>query len=113
MGRHSVETYQILRHIPGMEAIAEGAAFHHETLNGRGYPFRHKAARLSLGARIVAVADVFQALAQARPYRGPQPAEEISRVLGYFAANGALDPAVVAVAGEDLQASWLAATQTL
>ncbi len=113
MERHSFETYQILRHIPGMETIAEWAAFHHETLNGRGYPFRHKAERLSLEARIVAVADVFQALAQARPYRGPQPAEEISRVLGYFAANGALDPEVVAVAGEDLQASWLAATQTL
>ena len=113
MERHSFETYQILRHIPGMETSAEWAAFHHETLNGHGYPFRHKAPRLSLEARIVAVADVFQALAQARPYRGPQPAEEISRVLGYFAANGALDPEVVAVAGEDLQASWLAATQTL
>lgn len=113
MERHSFETYQILRHIPGMETIAEWAAFHHETLNGRGYPFRHKADRLSLEARIVAVADVFQALAQERPYRGPQPAEEIPRILGYFAANGSLDPEVVAVATGDLQASWLAATQTL
>ena len=113
MERHSFETYQILRHIPGMETIAEWAAFHHETLNGHGYPFRHKAPRLSLEARIVAVADVFQALAQERPYRGPQPAEEIPRTLSYFVANGALDPAVVAVASEDLRASWLAATQAL
>lgn len=113
MERHSFETYQILRHIPGMETVAEWAAFHHETLNGRGYPFRHKAERLSLEARIVAVADVFQALAQARPYRGPQPTEDIPRILGLFVANGALDPEVVAVVSEDLQASWLAATQTL
>lgn len=113
MERHSFETYQILRHIPGLETIAERAAFHHETLNGHGYPFRHKAERLSLEARIVAVADVFQALAQERPYRGAQPTEEIPRILENFVANGALDPEVVAVASEDLQASWLAATQTL
>ena len=113
MERHSFETYQILRHIPGMETVAEWAAFHHETLNGRGYPFRHKAEQLSLEARIVAVTDVFQALAQARCYRGPQPTEDIPRILGLFVANGALDPEVVALAGEDLQASWLAAAQTL
>lgn len=35
MERHSFETYQILRHIPGMKTVAEWAAFHHETLNGR------------------------------------------------------------------------------
>lgn len=113
MERHSFETYQILRHVPGMETVAEWAAFHHETLNGRGYPFRHKAERLSLEARIVAVADVFQALAQARPYRKPQPVEVIPGILSLFVAKGALDPDVVAVASEDLQASWLAATQTL
>ena len=113
MERHSFETYQILRHIPGLETIAEWAAFHHEALNGHGYPFRHKAERLSLEARIVAVADVFQALAQARPYRGPQPTEEIPRILRDFVASGALDPEVVAVASEDLQASWFAATQAL
>ena len=112
MERHSFETYQILRHIPGMETIAEWAAFHHETLNGHGYPFRLQAEGLSLEARIVAVADVFQALAQARPYRGAQPAEEIPRILGDFVASGARDPDVVAVASDNLQASWLAATKT-
>jgi HD-GYP domain-containing protein (c-di-GMP phosphodiesterase class II) len=113
MERHSFETYQILRHIPGMETIAEWAAFHHEALNGQGYPFRHKAERLSPEARIIAVADVFQALAQARPYRGPQPAEEIRRILGDYVVAGVLDGDVVALAGEDLQASWTAATQTI
>ena len=111
MERHSFETYQILRHVPGLETIAEWAAFHHEALNGHGYPFRHKGGRLSMEARIVAVADVFQALAQERPYRGAQPAGEISGILGDFVGKGVLDGDVVAVATEDLAASWSAATR--
>ncbi|MBL8490113.1 MAG: HD domain-containing protein [Rhodocyclaceae bacterium] len=112
MERHSFETYQILRHIPGMETIAEWAAFHHEALNGRGYPFRHGADRLHAEARIVAVADVFQALSQTRPYRGAHPPEEIPRVLDDFVARGVLDPDLVDLACGDLDACWRAATQT-
>jgi HD-GYP domain-containing protein (c-di-GMP phosphodiesterase class II) len=112
MERHSFETYQILRHVPGLEKIAEWAAFHHEALNGQGYPFRRSADTLSWEARIVAVADVFQALAQTRPYRGPQSLEEISRILENYATNGRLDPEVVAIARDDLDGSLRAATQT-
>ena len=112
MERHSFETYQILRHVPGLEKIAEWAAFHHEALNGHGYPFRRSAETLSWEARIVAVADVFQALAQTRPYRGPQSLEEISSILEEFVARGVLDPDIVAIAREDLDGSLRAATQT-
>jgi len=113
MERHSFETYQILRHVPGLEKIAEWAAFHHEALNGHGYPFRRSAETLSWEARIVAVADVFQALAQTRPYRGPQSLEEISSILEEFVARGVLDPDIVAIARDDLDGSLRAATQTL
>jgi HD-GYP domain-containing protein (c-di-GMP phosphodiesterase class II) len=113
MERHSFETYQILRHVPGLEKIAEWAAFHHEALNGQGYPFRRSAETLSWEARIVAVADVFQALAQTRPYRGPQSLEEISGILDEFVARGVLDPDIVAIARDDLDGSLRAATQTL
>ena len=113
MERHSFETYQILRHVPGLETIAEWAAFHHEALNGLGYPFRRSAATLTREARIVAVADVFQALAQTRPYRGAQSLDEIARILGQFATRGILDPDIVAVAREDLDGSLRAATQTM
>ena len=113
MERHSFETWQILRHVPGLETIAEWAAFHHEALNGHGYPFRHKGGRLCMEARIVAVADVFQALAQERPYRGAQPAEEISGILDSFVTKGVLDGDVVALATQDMEASWLAATRAL
>ncbi len=110
MERHSFETYQILGHIPGLEQVAEWAAFHHEAINGRGYPFRRGAERLSQEARIVAVADVFQALAQERPYRDRQPAEEIPRFLRDFVRQGVLDPDLVAIAIDDLEGSWRAAT---
>ena len=112
MERHSFETFQILRHVPGLERIAEWAAFHHEKLDGQGYPFRRSAATLTLEARIVAVADIFQALAQVRPYRSAQRIEEISRILDDCAARGMLDPDVVAAAREDLDGSWRAATVT-
>lgn len=110
MERHSFETYEILRHIPGLEQVAEWAAFHHEALNGNGYPFRRGADGLSTEARVVAVADVFQALAQERPYRGAQRAEEIPRLLSDFVGNGVLDGELVALACEDLDGSWRAAT---
>ncbi len=113
MERHSFETYQILRHVPGLEKIAEWAAFHHEALNGQGYPFRRSADTLTWEARIVAVADVFQALAQTRPYRGAQSLEEISRILDEYATRGVLDPDIVAIARDDLDGSLRAATQVL
>jgi HD-GYP domain-containing protein (c-di-GMP phosphodiesterase class II) len=113
MERHSFETFQILRHVPGLETVAEWAAFHHEALNGHGYPFRRSAATLAPEARIVAVADVFQALAQVRPYRGAQRLDEISNTLGEFAAKGILDPDIVALARDDLDNSFRAATQTI
>ena len=113
MERHSFETFQILRHVPGLETVAEWAAFHHEALNGHGYPFRRSAATLAPEARIVAVADVFQALAQVRPYRGAQRLDEISHTLGEFAGKGILDPDIVALARDDLDSSFSAATQTI
>ena len=113
MERHSFETYQILRHVPGLETVAEWAAFHHEALNGHGYPFRRSAPTLAPEARVVAVADVFQALAQVRPYRGAHRLDEISQTLGEFVGKGILDPDIVALARDDLDSSLRAATQTI
>ena len=57
------------------------AACHHERLDGRGY-FRGLAApSLALGARIVAVADVYEALTSDRPYRASMPYEQAIAIL--------------------------------
>lgn len=76
--QHTFYTYQLLNKIEGMGSIPEWAAFHHERLDGTGYPFRIAAEKINIGSRIMAVSDVFQALTEDRPYR---PAYKISKAL--------------------------------
>jgi HD-GYP domain-containing protein (c-di-GMP phosphodiesterase class II) len=78
-----------------MPQISEWAAFHHERLDGRGYPFRHAAEDLTLGSRIMAVADVFTAISEDRPYRKGMSSEQSRALLSQFAANGGLDGDIV------------------
>lgn len=107
--RHTFETYQILRRIEPFAEVAEWAAFHHEALSGRGYPFHRRAEELPVPARLVAAADVFQALAQNRPYRGPVPPHEILAELRKMAGSGKLDPDAVAIVEGHLFECWSAA----
>jgi len=107
---HSFETYEILNRINGLEEIALWAANHHETISGDGYPFRRKAEDLSIESRIIAVADVFQALAQDRPYRGPLPPRKILSILNEFAERNHLDADVVALVGKNLDQCYHEAT---
>jgi HD-GYP domain-containing protein (c-di-GMP phosphodiesterase class II) len=95
MKRHSFATYQILRRIGGFEEIALWAAEHHESLNGNGYPFHLKAEAIPPEARIIKVADIFQALAQHRPYRTPMPTPEILDLLRRMQAENEVDGAIV------------------
>ncbi len=67
--RHPELTLRILEPVPTFAAVAEMAACHHERLDGRGYFRGLTAPDLAIGARIVAVADVFEALTADRPYR--------------------------------------------
>ncbi len=95
MKKHSFATYQILRRIRGFEELALWAAEHHESLNGQGYPFHLQAREIPLEARIIKVADVFQALAQRRPYRAPMPVPEILTMLRKMQADNEVDGAIV------------------
>ena len=110
MERHTFETWQILRRIRSFTEIAEWASLHHETPSGRGYPFRRAGERIPLPARLVAVADVFQALAQERPYRASLDPRAILRVLQAMVRAGRLDAYGVELAGGNLGACWEAAT---
>jgi len=93
--RHSFDTYNILRNIHGLEEVALWAGQHHERVDGSGYPYHHAGAELSFESRIVAAADVFQALAQTRPYRGPLPPLEILAILQEQALTKKLDASIV------------------
>ncbi|MDR2367270.1 MAG: HD domain-containing protein [Deltaproteobacteria bacterium] len=79
--QHTYFTFMILDQISQFKTVAEWAAWHHETLDGKGYPFKLGDASLTLGARIMAVADIFVALAENRPYRKKLPRESISRIM--------------------------------
>ncbi|MEN6565271.1 MAG: HD domain-containing phosphohydrolase [Veillonellales bacterium] len=94
--QHTYYTYRILEQIDGFEVIAEWAAFHHETLDGTGYPFRVKEESLKLGSRIVAVADVFAALTENRPYRTLLEASQVEKIMRSMVSNRRLDGKIVA-----------------
>jgi len=93
--QHTYYTYWFLLPAGIDQEMTEWAAFHHERLDGRGYPFGVGADRLELEHRIVAVADIFTALREDRPYRRPMQWEHIARILTSQAKSGGIDGDVV------------------
>ncbi len=82
MKRHPEIGYRILEPIDQMRPYLAGVRYHHERLSGKGYPLGLKGDEIPLDARIIAVADVFDALTSDRPYRtalAPTAAIEIIR----------------------------------
>src|SRR6056297_264711 len=69
MKQHPVLGFDILSRVSAFHTMAHIAAAHHEKLNGRGYPYGLGASELTQDMRILAVADVFDALTAERPYR--------------------------------------------
>lgn len=106
---HSFETYQILRSIGGFEEIALWAAYHHEEPGGMGYPFRVHEKDLSIEARILRVADIFQAMAQDRPYRAGLAEHEVLGFLKELASKGSLDADIVKLVSENMAQAMAAA----
>jgi putative nucleotidyltransferase with HDIG domain len=78
---HPYYTYEILRRIPAFESISANAAAHHERLDGKGYWLGLTAEELPLESRILAVADVFDALRAKRPYRDSLPLEKVFSIM--------------------------------
>ncbi len=95
--QHPYYTFTILDSIGGFEQIAEWAACHHEKLDGSGYPFHLSAGDLSLGARILAVADIFTALVEDRPYRTGLKEKEVWRIMKDMAQRNLIDRVIVEV----------------
>lgn len=92
--RHSYYTYHILKMVDGFSKINHYASCHHETPAGTGYPFKLDSSDLQTGARIVAVADIFAALTEERPYRGAMEKEAVLRILREQVKTGGLDPEI-------------------
>ena len=85
----------VLRLIDGFDEITKWSALHHERLDSSGYPFSHNRDTLPLGARIIAVADVFTALTEDRPYRRKLPADQAIRLIEQNVKQSILDGNIV------------------
>ena len=82
MQMHTIEGARILLNTPGVPELASIVAYeHHVRINGGGYPKLPKGWKLSLGSRIVQMADVFDALRTTRPYRVGMPIPRVVEVM--------------------------------
>ncbi|MDE3154575.1 MAG: HD domain-containing protein [Acidobacteriota bacterium] len=102
---HPYYTYRILERVPVFGALAFDASAHHERMDGRGYYRNLTADGLSRRARILAVADVFDALAADRPYRKGMPPERVGAILREESGPG-LCPDCVGAALDVSDALW-------
>ena len=95
INEHIIQTIVMLEQLPlprHFQRIPEYAGTHHETLTGTGYPRRLGADQLSIPARIMAIADIFEALtASDRPYKRGKPLSEAIKILAQFRDRGHID----------------------
>jgi len=97
MKTHTYYTYQALSTTGNLNTIREWASYHHEKLNGKGYPFHLDGNQLSLGSRIMGVADVFTAITEDRPYRKGMKYSQVKKILNDMALNNELDEKLVGI----------------
>ncbi|MGB4439158.1 MAG: HD domain-containing phosphohydrolase [Sedimentibacter sp.] len=103
MRAHTFYTYHALEPLEQLRTINTWASFHHEKLNGKGYPFHIAGDNLSIGSRIMAVADVFTAVTENRPYRKGMNFDSAEKVLCNMVASNALDGRIVDLLIENYQ----------
>ena len=94
MKEHAYYTWILLKDVGGFEQIGAWAALHHEKLNGNGYPFHLSENELSLGSRIMTVADIFSALTEERPYRKSMEKGRVVTILREDVQRGLLSNSV-------------------
>ncbi|HPR63387.1 MAG TPA: HD domain-containing protein [Thermoanaerobaculia bacterium] len=97
MVTHPYHTHRFLRGIKPLRSIEPWASFHHEHMDGSGYPFHVSAEDIPMESRIIAVADVFTALQEDRPYRQPRSPGATINMLKSMSERGALDGEVVSL----------------
>jgi len=95
MKTHTTKGAAILRPVEKLKDMLPGIELHHESLDGRGYPFGLKGDQIPLMPRIIMVADTFDAMTTNRPYQAAMDPEYVIRIINSL-ANTKFDPQVVA-----------------
>jgi len=94
MKTHTTKGANILRPVPQLREMLPGIELHHEALNGRGYPYGLKGDDIPLLARVIAVADTFDALTTNRPYQQAHDAVDALKIIQNLSGQR-LDPTAV------------------
>ncbi len=94
MKTHTTKGANILRPVPQLREMLPGIELHHEALNGRGYPYGLQGEDIPLLARVIAVADTFDALTTNRPYQQAHDPAEALRIIQNLSGKR-LDPKAV------------------
>ena len=93
---HIVQTIVMLEQLPfpkHLKRVPEYAGGHHETLIGTGYPRKLSKAEMSVPARIMAIADIFEALTAAdRPYKAPKKLSDSVKIMSFMKKDQHIDP---------------------
>ena len=96
INHHIDVTIQMLEALPWprhLKNVPEYAGGHHERMDGKGYPRGLKREQMSIQARCMGIADIFEALtAEDRPYKKAKRLSESLTILGKFKLNGQIDP---------------------
>jgi HD-GYP domain-containing protein (c-di-GMP phosphodiesterase class II) len=95
MKTHTTKGANILRPVTQLAEMLPGIELHHEALDGRGYPYGLKGDQIPLLARVIAVADTFDALTTNRPYQHAHAPEEALEIIQTLVGKR-LDPEAVA-----------------
>jgi HD-GYP domain-containing protein (c-di-GMP phosphodiesterase class II) len=95
MKTHTTKGANILRPVTQLAEMLPGIELHHEALDGRGYPYGLKGEQIPLLARVIAVADTFDALTTNRPYQQAHTPEQALQIIKNLAGKR-LDPEAVA-----------------
>ena len=94
MKTHTTKGANILRPVTQLAEMLPGIELHHEALDGRGYPYGLTGDQIPLLARVIAVADTFDALTTNRPYQQAHTPDQALQIIKNLAGKR-LDPACV------------------
>jgi len=93
--QHPMQGVRIVEPMKSLRSVLPLIRWHHERMDGRGYPDGLTGEKIPLAARVLSVADVYDALTSARPYRRSLTVDESLDVMREEAANGGLDAELV------------------
>lgn len=101
INEHMIQTIIMLEKLPfpaNLKQVPEIAGGHHEKMDGTGYPKRLKRDEMSIPARMMAIADIFEALtAGDRPYKKAKSLSEAIRIMGFMQKDHHIDPELFAL----------------